>query len=102
MEDPWFLLRAQLIKELERTLHSLDIENFSTDWENLIEEPPDRKLGDFATTISFQLPKILKKAPKMLPKGQECRLFLMRRSNTFLNSAEMTTVFPVSQRDAKG
>jgi arginyl-tRNA synthetase len=64
MEDPWFLLRAQLIRELERTLASFDIENFSVEWETLIEEPPDRKLGDFATTLSFQLPKILKKAPR--------------------------------------
>ena len=67
MEDPWFLLRAQLIKELQQALTSLDIEKFTAaDWENLIEEPPDRRLGDFATTLSFQLPRKLKKAPRQI------------------------------------
>ncbi|MHA1131228.1 MAG: arginine--tRNA ligase, partial [Candidatus Helarchaeota archaeon] len=67
MEKPWTLLNEQIIKELERILTIFEVEKFShSKWETLIEEPPDRKLGDFATTICFHLSKILQKAPRII------------------------------------
>ncbi len=67
MENPWFLLQFQIVLEIERILRKLEIEEISSDAiMNTLEEPPDSKLGDFATTVCFNLAKHLKKSPRQI------------------------------------
>jgi len=67
MENPWAFIQNQLYSELDRVLKQLEITAFSSDdLKKLIEEPPDPKLGDFASTICFPLAKALKKAPHQI------------------------------------
>ncbi len=67
MGNPWVYLQTQIFAELERVLKKLNITAiFSEDLKRLLEEPPDRKLGDFAATLCFSLAKTLKKAPRQI------------------------------------
>jgi len=67
MENPWVYLQTQIYSELDRVLKNVKITTFGLeDLKKLVEEPPDPKLGDFATTICFPLAKILKKAPHQI------------------------------------
>jgi len=67
MGNPWVYLQTQIFAELERVLKRLKITAISSeDLKRLLEEPPDRKLGDFAATLCFSLAKTLKKAPRQI------------------------------------
>ena len=67
MENPWFLIQFQIILEIETVLKKLEIEEISSEAiMDTLEEPPDSKLGDFASTICFNLAKKLKKSPRQI------------------------------------
>ncbi|NVM54495.1 MAG: arginine--tRNA ligase [Candidatus Helarchaeota archaeon] len=67
MENPWVYLQSQILSELEQVLKRLEIDTIPSEkLKNLLEEPPDPKLGDFAITMGFHLAKSLKKAPRQI------------------------------------
>jgi arginyl-tRNA synthetase len=67
MENPWKYLRSQIISELERALTKFGIDAIPFEHvKNFLEEPPDTKLVDFASTICLHLAKKLKKAPRQI------------------------------------
>ena len=67
MENPWFLLQFQIILEIKTVLRKLETEEISSDAiMDTLEEPPDSKLGDFSSTICFDLAKKLKKSPRQI------------------------------------
>ncbi|MBS3815636.1 MAG: arginine--tRNA ligase [Hadesarchaea archaeon] len=64
MNSPWKEFKSDVLKALKKALSELEWPKKNL--KNSLEEPPDESLGDFATTICFELPKELKKSPKKI------------------------------------
>lgn len=65
MVNPWGKFKADVVGALEKALSELGWEP-PKEIETMLDEPPDLKLGDLATTICFELAKTLHKSPMWL------------------------------------
>ncbi|MHA1409093.1 MAG: arginine--tRNA ligase [Candidatus Odinarchaeia archaeon] len=68
MVDPWNEFKSNVTTLIQKTLEDKGWGLPKKDLKYFIEEPPDNKLGDMATTICFNLSKKLRKAPIEIAK----------------------------------
>jgi arginyl-tRNA synthetase len=61
MTNPWHQIEKKLEKSVAAALKKIDAKGR---FENIIEIPPNPKMGDLACNVAFQLAKELKKNPK--------------------------------------
>ncbi len=65
--DPWEGLRQEVVRLLDEGLSGLRW-RVSRSLEETLEEPPDPRFGDIATTVGFELSKTLRENPQSIAK----------------------------------